>query len=74
MDEIKSELKTKDWNGLLRGDNVNENFDTFCDVIYETMDNIAPLKQVKISWKRKYSELWMTKGIEYASNKCKRLY
>ena len=37
------------------------------------MDKFVPIKEVKISWRRKYTEPWMTKGIEKASNKCKRL-
>ena len=70
---IKNELKVQDWNGLLRTD-VNENFDKFCQIVSETMDKFAPMKEVKISWRRKYTEPWMTKGIEKALNKCKRLY
>ena len=74
LDLVKNDLKTYDWNGLLRSDDVNENFEKFCIVLNTTLDKVAPIKNVRISWKRKYSELWMTKGIKHASNKCKRLY
>ena len=71
---IKAELKSSDWNGLLRSDNCNENFDTFCSVLNDCMDKFAPKQEIRISWKWKYTEPWMTKGIGKASNKCKRLY
>ena len=74
LDEVKNDLKTYNWNGLLRTDDVNENFKRFCTVLNTTLDKVAPIKNVRISWKRKYSEPWMTKGIESASNKYKRLY
>ena len=71
---INEELKRKDWNGILRSDNVNVNFDQFCNELNETMDTYAPVKNVHISWKRKYTEPWMNKLIEKATNKCKHLY
>ena len=71
---INEELKHKDWNGILRSDNVNVNFDQFCNELNKTMDTYAPVKNVHISWKCKYTEPWMNKSIEKASNKCKHLY
>ena len=71
---INDELRCKDWNGILRSDNVNVNFDKFCNELNKTMDTYAPVKNVHISWKCKYTEPWMNKLIEKASNKCKHLY
>ena len=50
------------------------NFDQFCNELNKTMDTYAPVKNVHISWKCKYTEPWMNKSIEKASNKCKHLY
>ena len=74
LDEVKNDLKAYDWNGLLRSDDVNENFEKLCMVLNTTLDKVAPINNVRISWKRKYFEPWMTMGIERASNKCKNLY
>ena len=71
LEHIKSELKIQDWNGILRSNDVNENFDQLCKVVSEIMDKFAPVKQIKIAWRRKYTEPWMTKGLEMASNRCK---
>ena len=38
------------------------------------MDTYTPVKNVCISWKHKFTEPWMNKLIEKASNKCKHLY
>ena len=51
MEHIKNELKIKGWNGILRSNDVNENFDKFCEVVNETMDKFTPLKEVNISWR-----------------------
>ena len=71
---IWEDLKSIDWNGLLRSDNCNENFEQFHSTVMNSMDMIAPLRKVRISWKWMFTELWMDKSIEKASNKCKWLY
>ena len=38
------------------------------------MDEIAPVKTIRISAKRRYKEPWMSKGIETSSRKCTELY
>ena len=53
---INEELSHKDWNGILRSDNVNVNFDQFCSKLNKTMDTYAPVKNVHISWKCEYTE------------------
>ena len=42
---IKDELKKKDWNGILRSDNVNINFENFCNELDITMEKFAPIKR-----------------------------
>ena len=63
----------KDWNGILRSDNVNTNFENFCNELETTVEKYAPVREVPISWKRKYIEPWMNKLVERASEKCKSL-
>ena len=55
---IHDDLKLINWNGLLRSDDCNENFEHFHSTVMQSMDNIAPLKKFKISWKRKLNLGW----------------
>ena len=72
METIKSKLKSIDWNGHLNSENCNTNFETFHRILEETMNQEAPKKLIRISGKRRYSEPWMTTGIE-SSRKCQQL-
>ena len=38
------------------------------------MDSVAPEVTVRISSKRKFTEPWMTQGIENSNNHCQKLY
>ena len=49
LEEIKKDLKVIDWNGLLRSDDINENIDKLCTMLNNTMDKVAPIKNVRIS-------------------------
>ena len=63
-----------DWIGHLNSESCDTNFNTFCNLLHETMDTVAPLKCVCISAKRKFSEPWLTQGIETSNRKIKQLY
>ena len=62
-----------DWIGLLTG-TTNENFDKFSRTLSEELNKVAPIRTVKISAKRKFTEPWMTKGLEKSSNTKLKLY
>ena len=70
---VKDHLMGKDWIDLLNG-TTNENFDAFSQTVNEELDNVSPKCTIKISAKRRYTEPWMTKGLEKASNTKMRLY
>ena len=74
METNKTKLKAIDWNGHLNSENCNTNFETFHGILGETMDKEVPKKLIHISGKRRYSEPWMTPGIEKSSRKCQQLY
>ena len=57
-------LMCKDWIGLLTSTMSNTKFNQFCDTVNEVLDEIAPIKTVKISPKRRYIEPWMTKTLQ----------
>ena len=69
---IKQKLFQVDWTKLLNATNCSDNFDLFSTKLNEIMDSVIPLMKVKISAKRKYSEPWMTRGLEISG--CHKLY
>ena len=67
ISRIKTELMHVDWNGILNSDDCHENFERFCNKVKATMDDIAPVKHVRISRKCHFADPWMTTGLETAS-------
>ena len=72
--QINEELHAVDSNGVLNSEDCNKNFNIFCDILHKSMNKIAPLQYVRISGKRRYTEPWMTTGIETSTSKSLRLY
>ena len=72
--KINNELRKIDWNGLLNSKNCNINFNTLCNEIGTAMDKMAPVKTIRISGRRRYTEPWLTTGLEKSSRVLKRLY
>ena len=68
LSQVRNSLFQKDWVGLLNG-TTNANFDRFSQIISDELEKVAPKRVINISAKRKYTEPWMTKGLEKASNK-----
>ena len=67
LKEVNHKLMGKDWIGLLTGMTCDEKFDQFSDIVNSTLNEIAPLKTVKISAKQRYIEPLMTRGLENVS-------
>ena len=59
----------KDWIRLLTGTTSSAKFDQLTNMIDSTLDEVIPVKTVKISVKRRFVEPWMTKGLEQSSKK-----
>ena len=74
MRQINHDLHQIDWVSILDSDNVDDNFDMLMHNIHSTMDKYSPVKQIRISAKRRHVEPWMTKGLEVLSKKKKLLY
>ena len=67
-------LMQKDWIGLLTGMTSNTKFNQFCDTVNQVLDEVAPVKTIRISAKRRYVEPWMTRGLEDSSKVKLKLY
>ena len=74
LKEANHRLMRKDWIGLLVGNSCDEKFYQFNNTLKEVSDEIAPMKKVRISAKRRYTEPWMTKGLERAGKTKLKLY
>ena len=59
---------------MLTGTTSNTKFNQFCDTVTEVLEEIAPIKTIRISWKQRYVEPWMTKGLENAAKTKLKLY
>ena len=63
LNQVRNSLLQKDWVGPLNGTTISDE-----------LEKLAPKCVINISAKRKYTEPWMTKGLEKASNKKLKLY
>ena len=64
----------KDWIGILTGATCDEKFEQFSNTVDSVLDEIVPVKKVKISSRRRYVEPWMTRGLENAGKMKLKLY
>ena len=71
--KVRECLYNKDWVGLLNG-TTTENFDIFSQIVNQELDNVSPKQTVMISAKCRFTEQWMTKGLEKASTIKMKLY
>ena len=74
LKQVNHKLMRVDWIGVLTGTTSDEKFNQFSDWIEQVLDEIAPIKHVRISAKRRFVEPWMTRGLEVASRKKLKLY
>ena len=69
---VKNKLYSVNWYGLLNRDDVDDNFNLLNDKISETMDEVAPVRTIRISTHRRYIEPWMS--LENSSRRKAQLY
>ena len=74
LKQVNADLMKVDWIGILNGTMFDEKFNQFSEKIDQILDKIAPVKEVRISAKRRFIEPWMTRGLEQSSCKKIRLY
>ena len=74
LKQVNADLMKVDWIGILNGTMCDEKFNQFSEKLDQILDKIAPVKEVRISAKRRFIEPWMTHGLEQSSHKKMRLY
>ena len=74
LKQVNADLMTVDWIGVLNGTTCDEKFNQFSEKVDKILDKTAPVKEVKISAKRRFVEPWMTHGLDQSSCKKMRLY
>ena len=70
LKQVNTELMNVDWISLLNGMTSDEKFNQFSNKVDQILDEIAPVKEVRISAKRRFVKPWMTRGLELSS--CKK--
>ena len=71
---VKNKLYSEDWHGLLNKNDMDENFNLLNDKISDTMDEVAPVRTITISARRRYIEPWMSKSLQRSGRKKAQLY
>ena len=71
---VKNKLNSGDWHGLLNKTDMDENFNLLNDKISDTLDEVAPVKTITISARRRFIEPWMSKSLESSGRKKVQLY
>ena len=71
---VNNILMNVDWIGLLTGTTSNQKFNQFSDKVESVLDQVASIKKVKISAKKRFTEPWMTRSLALASEKKLKLY
>ena len=74
LTQIREKLNQQDWNGVLNSEDCNQNFNTFCHIVETKLNEIAPLKMMRISGKWCFQEPWLPTELETASRTCRKLY
>ena len=74
LEQVNANLLKVDWIGVLNGTMCDEKFNQFSEKIDQILDKTAPVKEVRISAKRRFIKPWMTRGLEQSSRKKMRLY
>ena len=74
LKQVNADLMTVDWIGILNGTTCDEKFNQFSEKVDQILDKTAPVKEVRISAKRRFVEPWMTHGLEQSSRKKMKLY
>ena len=74
LKHVNSTLMNVDWIGLLTGTTSNQKFNQFSDKVESVLDEVAPVKKVRISAKKRFVGPWMTRSLALASKKKLKLY
>ena len=67
LKQVNADLMTVDWIGILNGTTCDEKFNQFSKKVDQILDKTAPVKEVRISAKKRFVEPWMTHGLEQSS-------
>ena len=72
MNQINDRMKVEDWEALLHNKDTNESFTIFHNTLQRHINDIAPIKTIKIPPKRILRDEWMTPGLLKCTQKQKK--
>ena len=75
LKELRKSLKIKDWSNILPSmTDVDNQFETFHELLMFELDKYCPEKRISVSPKRTLREPWLTKGLINSFRKQRALY
>ena len=74
MNQINDRMKVENREELLNNKDTNESFTIFHNTLQKHINDIAPIKTIKIPPKRILRDEWMTPGLLKCTQKQKKLY
>ena len=74
MNQINERMKVENWEELLQNKDTNESFTIFHNTLQKQINDITPIKTIKIPPKRILRDEWMTPGLFKCTQKQKKLY
>ena len=74
MNMINDRMKAENWEGLLHNKVTNESFTILHSTLQRHINDIAPIKTIKIPPKRILRDEWMTPGLLKCTQKQRNLY
>ena len=74
MNQINERMKVENWEELLQNKDTNESFTIFHNTLQKHINDIAPIKTIKIPPKRILKDEWMTPGLFKCTQKQKKLF
>ena len=70
---LNERIKAENWEEMLLNKNTNESFTIFHTTIQKHLNDIAPIKTIKIHPKRIIKDEWMTPGLLKCTQKTKKI-
>ena len=74
INELNHKLEQMNWTEKLKNRNVNEQYDTFQDILVSTIDEAAPYHTITISSNKITRDPWLSVGLHKCLKKQQLLY
>ena len=74
VSKLKQKLSNIEWDNVLQGDNVNDDYEMFLKTFTETYNDCIPIKKCVFNKKKDPKSPWITRGLLKSINTKNKLY